>query len=152
MIQLKLTNEGLSAFTNTLAHQLTLTRFVFGSSYDENEQVIQDESPVQFNIDFQETYLKGQTYQRNGSTVVEPFNHIKVIGYFSADNVSTFDENGEYVVHELALMGSTSQNANICLAYGYDVEGIKLYENIDTIHTEAQIEDYVEEVKRLLKL
>lgn len=135
MIQLKLTNEGLSAFTNTTNYKLTLTHFVFGSSYDDTEQAIQDESPVQFNIDFQETYIKGQTYQRNGSDVVEEYNHIKIIGYFSANNVSTFDENGEYIVHELALMGSTTENANICLAYGYDVEGIKLYENTDTIYT-----------------
>lgn len=135
MIQLKLTNAGLSAFTNTTNYKLTLTHFVFGSSYDEDEQAIQDESPVQFNIDFQETYIKGQTYQRNGSDVVEEYNHIKVIGYFSADNVLTFDENGEYIVHELALMGSTTENNNICLAYGYDVEGIKLYENTDTIYT-----------------
>lgn len=135
MIQLKLTNEGLSAFTNTTNYKLTLTHFVFGSSYDEDEQAIQDESPVQFNIDFQEIYLKGQTYQRNGSDVVEEYNHIKVIGYFSADNVSTFDENGEYIVHELALMGSTTENANICLAYGYDVEGVKLIENTNTIYT-----------------
>lgn len=135
MIQLKITDEGLLAFTNTTNYKLTLTHFVFGSSYDEDEQAIQDESPVQFNIDFQETYIKGQTYQRNGSDVVEEYNHIKVIGYFSADNVSTFDENGEYIVHELALMGSTTENANICLAYGYDIEGIKLYENTDTIYT-----------------
>lgn len=135
MIQLKLTNEGLSAFTNTTNYKLTLTHFVFGSSYDENEQRIQDESSVQFNIDFQETYIKGQTYQRNGSDVVEQYNHVKVIGYFSANNVSTFDENGEYIVHELALMGSTTENANICLAYGYDVEGIKLYKNTNTIYT-----------------
>lgn len=135
MIQLKLTNEGLSTFTNTTNYKLTLTHFVFGSSYDDTEQAIQDESPVQFNIDFQETYIKGQTYQRNGSDVVEEYNHIKIIGYFSANNVSTFDENGEYIVHELALMGSTTENANICLAYGYDVKGIKLYKNTNTIYT-----------------
>lgn len=135
MIQLKLTNAGLSAFTNTTNYKLTLTHFVFGSSYDEDEQAIQDESPVQFNIDFQETYIKGQTYQRNGSDVVEEYNHIKIIGYFSADNVSTFDENGEYLVKEIALMGSTTENANICLAYGYDVEGVKLIENTNTIYT-----------------
>ena len=121
--QLQLTNEGKIA----LIGAVSITHFLCGSSFDTNNEEIQDESPFQFNIAFQKTYIKGQQYQKDGVTVTEGYNHIKVLGYLSASDI-TFDETGVYTVREIALMG-TVNNEDVVIAYGYDEEGIKLYED-----------------------
>ena len=121
--QLQLTNKGKIA----LIGAVSITHFLCGSSFDTNNEEIQDESPFQFNIAFQKTYIKGQQYQKDGVTVTEGYNHIKVLGYLSASDI-TFDETGVYTVREIALMG-TVNNEDVVIAYGYDEEGIKLYED-----------------------
>ena len=123
--QLQLTNEGKVALIGVTT--VSLTHFLCGSSFDTNNEEIQDESPFQFNIAFQKTYIKGQQYQKDGVTVTEGYNHVKVLGYLSASDI-TFDETGEFTVREIALMG-TVNNEDIVIAYGYDEEGIKLYED-----------------------
>lgn len=122
--KLELTNAGITAFVGTNA--LTISHFLCGSSYDENNQNIQDETPFQFDIAFQRVYIKGQQYQKDGVTVTEDYNHIKIVGYLSASDI-TFNETGEYTVREIALIG-TINNENIVLAYGWNGEGITLYE------------------------
>lgn len=123
--QLQLTNEGKVALIGVTA--VSITHFLCGSSFDINNEEIQDENPFQFSIAFQKTYIKGQQYQKDGETVTEGYNHIKVLGYLSASDI-TFDETGEFTVREIALMG-TVNNEDVVIAYGYDEEGIKLYED-----------------------
>jgi len=122
--QLQLTNEGKTALIGVTT--VSLTHFLLGSSFDTNNEEIQDESPFQFNIAFQKTYIKGQQYQKDGVTVTEGYNHVKVMGYLSASDI-TFDETGEYKVREIALMG-TINNEPVVIAYGWDEEGITFYE------------------------
>ena len=132
MIQLKLTTAGATALANTLNIPLTITHFLCGSSYDEEEQAIQTATPFQFDIAYQQTYVKGQQYEKDGVTVTETNNHIKIIGFLSSDDI-TFEED-EYTVKEIALIGSVSGN-NICLAYGYDIDGIKLQQGSEIRYT-----------------
>lgn len=132
MIQLKLTTAGATALANTLNTPLTITHFLCGSSYDENEQTIQTATPFQFDIAYQQTYVKGQQYEKDGVTITETNDHIKIIGFLSSDDI-TF-ENDEYTVKEIALIGSVSGN-NICLAYGYDIDGIKLQQGSEIRYT-----------------
>ena len=122
--QLQLTNEGKTALIGITA--VSLTHFLCGSSFDTNNEEIQDESPFQFNIAFQKSYIKGQQYQKDGVTVTEGYNHVKVMGYLSASNI-TFDETGVYTVREIALLG-TVNNQEVVIAYGYDEDGITFYE------------------------
>lgn len=123
--QLQLTNAGRSAFTSLTA--LSIDHFLCGSSFDTNNESIETASPFQFNIHFQKVYVKGEQYEKNGVTVTEGYDHIKIIGYLSSSDI-TFDDTGEYTVREIGLMG-TLNNQSVCLAYGYNEEGITLYEN-----------------------
>lgn len=123
--QLQLTNAGRSAFTSLTA--LSIDHFLCGSSFDTNNESIETASPFQFNIHFQKVYVKGEQYEKNGVTVTEGYDHIKIIGYLSSSDI-TFDDTGEYTVKEIGLMG-TLNNQSVCLAYGYNEEGIILYEN-----------------------
>lgn len=123
--QLQLTNAGRSAFTSLTA--LSIDHFLCGSSFDTNNESIETASPFQFNIHFQKVYVKGEQYEKNGVTVTEGYDHIKIIGYLSSSDI-TFDDTGEYTAKEIGLMG-TLNNQSVCLAYGYNEEGITLYEN-----------------------
>ena len=123
--KLQLTNAGKTALVGTSA--LSINNFLVGSSFDTNNAEIQDENPFELEIAFQKVYTKGQQYEKDGVTITEDYNHIKVMGYLSASDI-TFDETGEYTVREIALIGSINSN-DIVIAYGYDEEGITLYEN-----------------------
>ena len=126
--QLKLTDIGRLSFVD-IDNVLSIDHFACGSSYDEDEQAIQTATPFQFNIAFQKLYLKGQQYEKDGVTVTEQYSHLKVIGYLSSSDITFGQDEEEYIVREIALIGSTSQNNNICLAYGYDIDGIKFIVN-----------------------
>ena len=131
MISLNLTNAGRSAFISTNA--LSIEHFLCGDLFNQSGQSMETQTPFQFDIAFQQVYIKGQEYDKNGVTVTEDYDHIKIVGYLSPADI-TFDEEGEYTVREIALIGSINQQ-EVVLAYGYDEEGIKLIEDDNTQYT-----------------
>lgn len=131
MISLNLTNAGRSAFISPNA--LFIEHFLCGDLFNQNGQSMETQTPFQFDIAFQQVYIKGQEYDKNGVTVTEDYDHIKIVGYLSPADI-TFDEEGEYTVREIALIGSINQQ-EVVLAYGYDEEGIKLIEDDNTQYT-----------------
>ena len=131
MISLNLTNAGRSAFISTNA--LSIEHFLCGDLFNQSGQSMETQTPFQFDIAFQQVYIKGQEYDKNGVTVTEDYDHIKIVGYLSPADI-TFSEEGEYTVREIALIGSINQQ-EVVLAYGYDEEGIKLIEDDNTQYT-----------------
>lgn len=129
--QLQLTNLGQAVLVlNPLAYDFVLEKFVCGSSFNVNGETMQTENPFSFDIAFQQKYIKGQQYEKDGVLVTEDYNHIKIMGYLSSSDI-TFDETGEYTVKEIGLIGyyTSQENTKICVAYGYNEEGITLYQN-----------------------